>query len=382
MDDLAVFWALRRRRMASAMGGAGDTTAPTLTFPNALPLGDTSCYLEATTNEGNGTLYYVVTTSVSNPSAAQVKAGQDHTGAAASYAGSQAVSSTGAKTATGTGLASNTTYYTYFMHEDAVGNQSAVKALTVFTTLTTGTSDTDFDNLIAAASVAPSDLRKGYVARFIGALYAASVWTKIDVMWVLAAHDEQFGRLNWKSPSTFTLTAVNSPTFTTDRGFAGNGSTSYLDTGWDAATNGSQYTRDNAHVMSYARTAGSNSASFGAFNSNNISVVNRTGTPDRGRANAGADVDGVAGGTMPQQIMIRRNVSTDQSILRDGTQIATEANASSALVSGDIAFGLVGSAYHAGQVAGGALGAYLDDTEAAAYYAAWNAYLVALGADT
>lgn len=375
-------YALLAGSMGAAMGATPDTTAPTLTFPNTLPLGDTSGYLEVTTNEATGTLYYVVTTSVSVPSAAQVKAGQDHTGAAAAYAGSQAVSGTGAKTATATGLASNTVYYGYFMHEDGAANQSAVKALTTFTTLTTGTSDTDFDNLIAAASVAPTDLRKGYIARFIGALYAASVWTKMDVMWVLAAHDEQFGRLNWKSPSTFTLTAVNSPTFTTDRGFAGNGSTSYLDTGWDWATNGVGYTQNDCHISAYQRTNGANTPVFMQHNvSYRASIAGRQTTNLRTNS-ATAITSGSA--TTPAQGIGRRNDGTNASLLFDGTPTAAPAAAASTTGTNtvDFVFCPVTGASQTAQVAGGTLGAYLDDTEALAFYNAWHNYMVAVGADT
>ncbi len=383
--DTAVFWAVRRRRMAGAVGGLGDTTAPTLTFPNALPLGDTSCYLEVTTNEGNGTLYYVVTTSVSAPSKAQVKAGQDHTGAAAAYAGSQAVSSTGAQTATGTGLSSATVYYGYFMHEDAAGNQSAVKALTTFTTLTTGTSDTSFDNLIAAASVAPASLRQGYIARFIQALYAASIWTKIDVLWVLAAHDEQFGRLNWKSPGTFTLTAVNSPTFTTDRGYTTNGSTSYVDTTWDRLNNGAQYTRDDAHISVYQLSGGNSNSTFSDTRTGSRAGVGARNTTGGGSflVNSGTLTNGVTTGGYPTQAIARRNNSTQQSLIQDGAEVvAPSAANSAALENHDFAFGRYGHVYTGAQMSGGSVGAYLDDTESLAFFNAWYAYLQALGAVT
>jgi hypothetical protein len=385
MDDLAVFWADRRRRLA-ALGGAGDTTAPTLTSPFGLPLGDTSAFQGVTTNEDNGTLYFLLTTSATPPSAAQVKAGQDHTGAAAAYAFGQAVSSTGIKSNTATGLTSNTAYYGYLMHEDAVGNQSAVSASGILTTLTTGTSDTDFDNLVAAASVAPTNLRKGYVARFIQALYAGSVWSKIDVMWVLAAHDEQFGRLNWKSPGNFTLTAVNSPTFTTDRGFAGDGSTSYLDTGWDWGTNGVGFTQNNAHHSLYQRTSGTNNPVLGLSGGTSFQNQNRAraGTDTRVTVNNGTSLDGPAGGTLPLQVIGRRADATNVSIVRDGAEVvAPTARASSSSGSTlDWLCGRAGSVYATAQIAGFAMGAYLDNTEAAAYYAAWNAYMAALGADT
>jgi hypothetical protein len=104
-----------------------DTTAPTLSGDSGVQLAQTTATLTVTTNEANGRLYYVVTTSATPPSAAQVKAGQDHASAAAMYAGSQSISSTGEKNATATGITVGTRY-AYFMHEDAAGNQSSVAA--------------------------------------------------------------------------------------------------------------------------------------------------------------------------------------------------------------------------------------------------------------
>lgn len=385
-DDLIVPM-MRRRRRLGMLGGKGDTTAPVLTSPFALPFGDTSGHIGVVTDEGNGTLYYVLTTSSSTPSAAQVKAGQNDGGTAAAASGNQAIASTGTKTATPTGLTSNTLYYPYWMHEDAIGNQSLVKGLTSFTTLTTGTSDTDYDNLIAAMSVAPTDFRKGLIARFIGALYAASVWTKIDAMWVMAAHDEQAARLNWKSPGSFTLTAVNSPTFVADTGFNGNGSTSYLDTGWDRATNGVQYTQDNAHASCYQRTFGNNNVPPFADNQAGprVAIGGRPASSGGGSTliNTSTLVNGPASGTLPIQGLGRRNNATQVSLLRDGVQVTAPTTANSgALGTADLVFGKYGNTYVSAQVCGGSVGAYFDDTEALAFYNAWNAYMVAIGADT
>ena len=47
-----------------------------------------------------------------------------------------------------------------------------------------------------------------------------------------------------------------------------------------------------------------------------------------------------------------------------------------------MAFGRAGNTCTSSQIAGGSLGAYLDDAEALAFYNAWYAYMVALGADT
>lgn len=104
-----------------------DTTAPTLSSPSGAQLGGSTASLSVSTNEANGTLYYVVTTSATPPSAAQVKAGLNNAGTAALFGGSQSISSTGTKTATATGVTVGTRF-AYFMHEDVAGNQSSVSS--------------------------------------------------------------------------------------------------------------------------------------------------------------------------------------------------------------------------------------------------------------
>lgn len=296
------------------------------------------------------------------------------------------MSATGTQTATPTGLSSNTLYYPYWVHRDAAGNDSAVKGLTSFTTLTTGTSDTSFDNLIAAMSVAPTDFRKGLIARLIGELYAGSCWSTNDLLYVCAAHDEQAGRLNWMNPGTYTMTAVNSPTFTTDRGFAGNASTSYLDTNFAPNTNAVQFTQNNGIVGVYQRTGGSNGNAPWSINnaSGSVSAAGGTGTSTRGRVNSGSDLNGSAGGTQPLLGQARRNDSSNVSILRDGVEVtAPTARASGAIGAGNMRMGVFASAtFVPHQVAAAHLGAYLDDTKALAFYTALNAYMVAVGADT
>lgn len=115
----------------NAGGGGG---APTLTNAVTANITASSADLSVETDEGNGTLYVVVTTSATAPSAAQVKAGQDHTGTAAAFADSQAISSTGTKSFNASSLTASTTYYAHYMHEDTATNQSSVVSSASFTT--------------------------------------------------------------------------------------------------------------------------------------------------------------------------------------------------------------------------------------------------------
>lgn len=240
--------------------------------------------------------------------------------------------------------------------------------------------------LVAAMNVVPNAARQSLIDAFIGALKAGSVWSKLDVLWVLAAHDEQAGRLNWKSPGNFTLTAVNGPAFAVDQGFTPNGSSSWLDTAWDRATNGIQYTQNDAHISIYQRTAAStaNAPNISDLNASLRVSIGGQGNANRGvRVNSSAQVFAPTGGAYPQHILGRRSDGANISVVVDGVQVtAPTAAASVSLGSADVGIGRSGVGYNNGQVAGLSLGANLDDDAALAFYNAWHDFMVGLGSDT
>ncbi len=135
-----------------------DVTAPTLSSPTDAANGSTAATGSVSTNEGNGTLYWVVSTSGTAPSAAQVKAGNDHTGSAAADSGSQAVSGTGVQTLSPapSGLTASTAYTIHFMHEDAAANQSSVASGDGFTTSAAGITGHDTVHRVESTSTAGS----------------------------------------------------------------------------------------------------------------------------------------------------------------------------------------------------------------------------------
>jgi hypothetical protein len=120
-------------QMIEAAGGA-DTTAPVLSTPTGTQTGSATATVGATTDEANGTMYGVVTVSGTAPSVAQIQAGQDNSGAAAAYASSQSIATTGAKTFSATGLSASTAYYAHIQHKDAATNESTVVTSAQFTT--------------------------------------------------------------------------------------------------------------------------------------------------------------------------------------------------------------------------------------------------------
>jgi hypothetical protein len=102
-----------------------DTTAPTYNSSSVINIASTSFTLRVNVNE-NSTVYYVVTTSTTVPSAAQILAGQDHTSAAAFKSGNAAATAAADLDQNITGLATSTTYYVYSIARDASNNNSTV----------------------------------------------------------------------------------------------------------------------------------------------------------------------------------------------------------------------------------------------------------------
>lgn len=105
---------------------AADTTKPILT--NGSLTSDEPGYISATvtTDEGNGQLYVVVTNSATKPTEAQIKAGQNASGAAAAWSRNTLVTQAGPMTQKALHSLGVGTWYPHFMHEDASGNQSLV----------------------------------------------------------------------------------------------------------------------------------------------------------------------------------------------------------------------------------------------------------------
>lgn len=109
-------------------------------------------------------------------------------------------------------------------------------------------------------------------------LKAAGIWTLLDVFYVFATDgSSDFATLNWKAPASFQCTKVNSPTFTVNEGFTGNGTSSYLNTNW-APSGGVNFTLNEAGAGIYSFTAGQTGPDqlFGAFDTGTINGVQFT----------------------------------------------------------------------------------------------------------
>lgn len=105
--------------------GESDTTSPIVTNPTASSITLSGCTPQVTTDEGNGAAYMVVVPDGDIPSVAQIKLGQQSSGAAAIDSENVVVSSVGVVSFSATANGSNSTdYEVYFVHTDAASNDS------------------------------------------------------------------------------------------------------------------------------------------------------------------------------------------------------------------------------------------------------------------
>lgn len=115
--------------------------------------------------------------------------------------------------------------------------------------------DTDaqayFDAVVAAGGSVSAG-RKTLLNTLITGLKTNGTWSKRDRLWVFAAENSQSALVDLKARSLATVTAA--PTFTVDQGYAGNGSSSYVNTGFLPST-GVQMTLNAHHVTVYVRTS-------------------------------------------------------------------------------------------------------------------------------
>jgi hypothetical protein len=123
-------------------GVSGDVTAPTLTSATATATSATTATGGVTTDEA-GPAWAVLTTSSTTPSAAQIKAGQNHTGAAAS-ASATATLTVGVNSSVFafTGLTGGGTYWEHVVQDDTATPANTSTPITSASSITTPTPDT------------------------------------------------------------------------------------------------------------------------------------------------------------------------------------------------------------------------------------------------
>lgn len=236
--------------------------------------------------------------------------------------------------------------------------------------------------LVARMTAPPPAARVALIDALVRGLKAAGLWTRFDGLYLLAAHDAQAARLNWIAAAN-DLAAVNSPAFTADRGYAGDGATSYLDTGWLFPAG----YQNSAHLMCWSRSGAASASYFMIGNANSVIALRRsTDDQDFTRVNAASSASRTSADASGMFLSSRTGaLAGDFAFYRNGAALALTGALVSDVPDASYPLRILGRngptpAFTNRQVAAASMGAGLSAGEGAALHAALSAYLAGVGA--
>lgn len=239
----------------------------------------------------------------------------------------------------------------------------------------------------AVGAINVSSGRKDLVNALIVGLKADGIWTKLDRLWIFAAENTQSALVDLKA--TATATAVNSPSFSADDGYTGNGSTSYINTNYNPSGS-SNFTGNAACFGIWDISTSSNSGTvpigisyFGHLSEGTIHY------PD---GNSYWRVNTSGGGLTvaypgPGLFMANRSTSGANQLYRNGSSIVSDTVSATALTStnfyvcarnNDSGTPTAGS-HSTDQIAAAIFGGTLTGTEHGNLYTRLRTYMTAVG---
>lgn len=187
-NDLATFTSAAITNDSTAT--PPDVTAPILSSPTGVKTGSFTANGTVITNEGNGTLDYLVSINASE-TAATIIAGSTN----------QTVSGTGIQNTSMSGLAPNMTYYLHYVHTDNATNESNVVSSLSFTTDEAPASNGTFGAIGQSSEV--THPIGGWLGISISGTFAATIVLE-------RSHDNG---ASWQPVSGESYTAVNESNF-------------------------------------------------------------------------------------------------------------------------------------------------------------------------
>lgn len=214
-------------------------------------------------------------------------------------------------------------------------------------------------------------------------LKAAGIWSKLDTFAVFATDgNSDFALIDWIRLSQYT--AVNSPTFTADQGFSGNGTSAYIDTNFNLTTDAVNSSQNDIFTGVYLYSYVSSGAQtlFGAYDSSVTGGHHIIGN-DRLRCNSSGSITAWTLQSGEYQ-SIRRNNSSNFDALTELTT-ANQVITSSTMINKSMYILARNGATAADNFANSTMkisnfinSSYLDDTEFGDYVTAFDSYMTSI----
>lgn len=244
---------------------------------------------------------------------------------------------------------------------------------------------TAFDRYLAAFETPPDAAWVAAGRSLFLALEDAGLLRGLDGLHLPAPTAQGF-RINAVAP-WIVATEVNSPSYTENEGYTGNGSTSYVDTGFNPAIHGRNFTQSHASMSVWVRT-NATSATANDIGGRRSRILSRVDVSAVAIGNhLGALVAALGVVTSVGLTTWSRLDSGSVSMLKDGVSLSTQSIASAApfganfyiCAYNDSTGGTaVPSGYSSRQVALAAWGAGRTEVEEAALYGALSDFMAAI----
>ena len=186
-----------------------------------------------------------------------------------------------------------------------------------------------FDRL----SVKPSNSRLNKMNTLFRSLENHGIIEHMDALYLMVAHNEQAACLNWIQDA-YDLTPMNGPTFAVDQGYTGNGSSTYLDTGFNPATAvGAKFSQNSGHLSVWSNTSAQGSGNQVEIGNANSTIQCRNNLNEaRHRLNSGTS-GGVGDITEGKGLYVTSRtgpLSSDNKLYKNGELILSDSSLSQA----------------------------------------------------
>jgi hypothetical protein len=155
------------------------------------------------------------------------------------------------------------------------------------------------DKAVSLGYTLPSSNAQTLQNTLVTSLKTDGIWNKLDIFYVFAVDNNAsaFATLNWKNPNALLntptqSTLINEIEFVNNGGFRGLETSSYIDTNFNPATQGVQYTQNNASRYFFVHAISGSGRFDGNSNSNRNTMVR--GLTNAQRINAGTNTASIA----------------------------------------------------------------------------------------
>lgn len=221
----------------------------------------------------------------------------------------------------------------------------------------------------------PGATRKAAYAALIDGLVANGIWSKLDVLYILAANMQNNALINLIN-ANYTCSLSGSPTFTANSGYSGtSGNSDFVSSPYNYSINGVNFTQNSAHlgawvasgidgvqtcIAPYSNPGGTDENLYPSFSGSLYIRVN-----DSGAGSGGFSVASPVGFSVGN-----RSSSTDRQIYKNGVSIGTPTQTSKSPINDMLA--MARSSYVVTSLV--SVGGSLSSTDVSNFYSVLNKY--------